>query len=122
MLRARGGGIEPRTLYFQVRDVLHSIRALLIARWSQWFREGRENIKDEARPGRPVTEITSENIEKVRSVINDDSYSTGEELQVQNDLNHGTIQRIIPNHLNLRKITARYIPKHLTDSQRVERV
>jgi hypothetical protein len=31
--------------------------------WAKWFREGREEIEDEARPGRPVTETTSENIE-----------------------------------------------------------
>jgi histone-lysine N-methyltransferase SETMAR len=91
-----------------------------VARWSQWFREIREEIEDEPRLGRPVTEITSENIEQVRTIINDDPYITVEELQAQTDLSHGTIQRIISDHLNLRKITARYIPKHLTGSKRAE--
>ncbi|CAF5030254.1 unnamed protein product, partial [Rotaria sp. Silwood1] len=43
-----------------------------VARWTQWFREGREEIEDEARPGRPVTETTDENIEQIRDTINDD--------------------------------------------------
>ena len=83
---------------------------------------GREEIEDEARPGRPITETTSENIEQVRRLINDDPYITIEEIQEQTGLSHGTIQRIITDHLNLTKITARYVPKHLTDSQRAERV
>jgi histone-lysine N-methyltransferase SETMAR len=93
-----------------------------VARWSKWFREGREETEDETRTGRPITETTSENIEQVQSLINDDPYITIEELKARTDLSHGTIQRIVSDHLNLRKITARYVPKHLTDSQRAERV
>lgn len=93
-----------------------------IARWSQWFREGREEIADEVQSGRPITETTSENIEQIRDIIGIDPHVTVDELQAETDLSHGTIQRIISDHLNLRKITARYIPKHLTDSQRAERV
>ena len=76
----------------------------------------------QARPGRPVTETTSKNIEQLRQLIDDDPYLTIEELQEQTDLSYGMIHRIITNHLNLRKITARYIPKDLTDFQRAERV
>ena len=41
---------------------------------------------------------------------------------MQTDLSHGTIRRIVSDHLNLEKITARYVPKHLTDFQKAERV
>ena len=91
-------------------------------RWAKWFREGREEVEDEARPGRPVTETTSENIEQVRLIIDDDPHITIEEMQEQTGLSHGTVQRIITDHLNLKKVTARYIPKNLTDFQRAERV
>ncbi|CAF1246120.1 unnamed protein product [Adineta ricciae] len=63
-----------------------------------------------------------ENIEEVRSVIDDDSYITIEKMEMQTNLSHGTIQRVVSDHLNLRKITALYMPKYLTDSQRAERV
>ena len=43
-------------------------------------------------------------------------------MQEETGLTHGTVQRIITDHLNLKKITARYILKDLTDCQRVERV
>ncbi len=43
-------------------------------------------------------------------------------MQEQTGLSYGTTQRIISDHLQLTKITARYIPKHLTDFQRTKRV
>lgn len=116
--------IQPTIIHDELRAVFGDEAPAFstVAKWSKLFREGREHIEDEERPGRPITETTSENIEQVRSNINVDPHITIEELQAQTDLSHGTIQRIISDHLNLRKITARYIPKQLTDSQRAERV
>ena len=88
------------------------------AKWSKYFRDGRKEINDETR----ITTTTFENIEEIQSIINDNPYITIEKLQEQTDLSHDTIQRIISDHLNLRKITARYVPKQLTDFQRFERV
>ncbi|CAF4010266.1 unnamed protein product [Rotaria sp. Silwood1] len=87
-----------------------------VARWAQWFRKGREDIVDEARPGRLVTETTDEKIEKIRGVIDDDPYVTIEELQEYTGMSHGTIHKTILDHLKLKKLTAWYIPKHLTAS------
>ncbi len=116
--------IPPGVIY----DELYSIYSeqapsyATVKRWAKSFNEGREEIEDEARPGRPVTETTSDNIEEVHLLIDDDPHITIEEVQEQTGLSHGTVQRIITDHLNLRKITARYIPKDLTDFQRAERV
>jgi histone-lysine N-methyltransferase SETMAR len=116
--------IPTRVIY----DELHSVYGdqapafSTVERWVKWFREGREEVEDKARPGRPVTGTTSENIEQVRLLVDDDPYITIEEIQDQIGLSHGTIHRIITDHLNLKKITARYIPKNLTDFQRAERV
>jgi histone-lysine N-methyltransferase SETMAR len=93
-----------------------------VERWSKLFREGREEIEDKARPGRPITETTAENVEQVRLLIDDDPRITIDDIQEQTDLSYGTVQRIIVDHLKLRKIAARYIPKDLTDLQRAERV
>ena len=107
-------------LYSVYGDQAPSLRT--VERWSKLFREGREELEDEARSDRPITETTSENIEQILLLINDDPYFTIEELQEQTDLSYGTVHRILTNHLNLRKITARYAPKDLTDLQRAERV
>ncbi|CAF4124123.1 unnamed protein product [Rotaria sordida] len=87
-------------LYSVYGDQAPSLRA--VERWSKLFREDREEVEDEARHGRPITETTSENIKRIHLLIDDDSYLTIEELQ--------------------EKVTARYILKDLTDFQRAERV
>ena len=74
-----------------------------VERWSKLFRDGREEIEDEARSGRPITETTFENIERIRFLIDDDPYLTIEELEYETGLSHGTIHQIIAEHLNLKK-------------------
>ena len=76
------------------------------------FREGREDQP------RPVTETTNEHIEEVRCLID----LTIDEIQVETGMSRGTIERIISDYLQLRKITARWVPNRLTDAQRIEHV
>ncbi|CAF4347709.1 unnamed protein product, partial [Rotaria sp. Silwood2] len=93
-----------------------------VQRWPKSFREGREEVEDEEKSERPVTETTPENVDWIRDLINDDPYLTVDEIEEQTGLSHGTVQRIISDHLQLRKTTTRYVPKHLTNSQKAERV
>ena len=78
-----------------------------VAKWSRWFREEREDIQDQPRPGRPVTETTTEHIEETRCLIDGDPPLTIDEIQVETGMSCGTIERIIFDYLQLRKITAR---------------
>jgi predicted HTH transcriptional regulator len=115
--------IQARVIYEELYSVHGDQTPCLrtVERWCQRFREGQEELDDETRSGRPIT-VTTENIEQVRLIIDNDSHVTIEELQEQTGLSYGTIQRIIKDHLQLTKITARYLPKELTDFQRYERV
>ena len=42
--------------------------------------DSREEIEDKARPGRPFTKTTAENIEQIRLIINDDSHITVKDI------------------------------------------
>ncbi|CAF1346347.1 unnamed protein product [Rotaria sp. Silwood1] len=116
--------IEPIAIHNELHTVFgdEAPPRSTVQRWSKWFRDGREQVEDEERPDRPVTETTSENIRQVHDLINDDPYVTVDEFEVQSSLSHGTIQRIISDHLQLKKVTARYVSKHLTNFQKAERV
>ena len=116
--------MQPKSIYDELRTVLgeEAPAYSTVRKWSRYFREGREEVEDEPRPGRPVTEATSDNIKEVRRLIDNDPYLTIDEIQVETGLSHGTAQRIVSDHLQLKKITARWIPKQLTDAQRAERV
>ena len=45
-----------------------------VAKWPERFREGREDVNDDLRSGRPVSELTDENIELVQQVITNDPH------------------------------------------------
>jgi [histone H3]-lysine36 N-dimethyltransferase SETMAR len=116
--------IQPTDIHNELHTVFGDQAPLLrtVQRWSKSFREGREEVEDEERSGRPVTETIPENADWIRDLINNDPYLTVDEIEEQTGLSHGTVQRIISDHLQLRKITARYVPKYLTNSQKAERV
>lgn len=70
--------VEATTIHDELRavfgDEAPSYRT--IARWAQWFREEREEIDDDERSGRPVTESTPENIEEIHSIVSDNHHTT----------------------------------------------
>ncbi|CAF1493651.1 unnamed protein product [Didymodactylos carnosus] len=111
--------IQPRVIYEELYavhgDQVPCLRT--VETWCKRFREGRDDLEDEARPGRPITETTTENIEQVRLVIDDDPRVSIEEIQEQTALSYGTTQRILVDHLQLTKVTARYLPKRLTSNE-----
>ncbi|CAF4337010.1 unnamed protein product, partial [Rotaria sordida] len=77
--------IEPIVIRNELRTIFGDEAPPLrtVQRWSKWFREGREEVEDEERPGIPITETTSENIRQIRDHINDDPYITVGELEAQ---------------------------------------
>ena len=85
-----------------------------VERWSKFFRAGREDVEERSRPDRAITKTTADNIDVVRQMIDDDPYTTIEGIQVQSGLSDGSVQNIISDHVKLRKMPARYIPKDLT--------
>jgi len=40
--------------------------------WQKMFSEGREDVEDEERPGRPVTIKPDKNVEKMRTLVTTD--------------------------------------------------
>lgn len=94
----------------------------VVQKWSKLIREGEMEIEDKPRSGRPVSGTTEENIDWVRSLIEEDPHSTYDDLEVETELSRGTIYNIIHNHLKLKKVTSRWVPHKLTPQQKEERV
>ena len=117
-------GIAPVTIHEELATALgpDAPAYRTVAKWAERFREGREDVNDDLRSGRPVSELTDENIELVRQVITNDPHSTYDDIITETFLSHGTIERIIHDHLKLRKVTSRWVPHQLTAEQKKERV
>ena len=45
----------------------------MVFKWHKAFKEGRENVENDSRSGRPVSSTNDENVEVVRTVIVKDS-------------------------------------------------
>src|SRR5688572_15666694 len=75
-----------------------------IQKWSKQIRDGRMDIEDNPRSGRPVTATTTENIERVRTIIEEDPHSTYDDIEAQTLLSRGTIESIIHDHLRKKKV------------------
>ena len=94
-----------------------------VQKWAaKYFREGNMEIEDDPRSGRPVSKINPENIQVVQNVIDEDPHSTYDDIEAQTLLSRGTIERIIHDHLRMRKVTSRWVPHELTPFQKQLRV
>ncbi|GBM92634.1 hypothetical protein AVEN_9276-1 [Araneus ventricosus] len=80
------------------------------------FRDGKGNVKDEPRSGRPPTSTTPDNIERVRRMLADDRRLSlrmiAEELKIRLD----SVSNIIHEHLQKRKKIVYAFPTLLRSS------
>jgi len=89
--------------------------------WYKRFKDGRTSVDDDERSGRPSTS-TPEIIAKVREAILADRRQTIHDVCEIVGLSYGTVQRILVDNLNTRRISARFVPKLLSDDQKAHHV
>ena len=71
-----------------------------VRKWVAAFQQGREDVEDEERSGRPPTACSEENVELFRAVIAEDRRLTCEELSEMTGLSPASAFRILTNKLN----------------------
>jgi len=87
--------------------------------WYKRFKVWRTSVDDDKRSGRPSTSTAPENIAKVCKAILADSRHDVCEIV---GLSYGTVQRILADNLNMRRISARFAPRLLSDDLKALRV
>ena len=93
-----------------------------VYRWYARFRDGREDVKNDARSGRPSTTRTDKNVEYVRRLLTEDQGTTLQMIADHLNIGQETVRRIVTEDLGKRKICARFVPHALTTQQKQERV
>ncbi|XP_012920488.1 putative uncharacterized protein FLJ37770 isoform X2 [Heterocephalus glaber] len=86
--------------------------------WHKRFKEGREDVRDDARSGRPVTHRTDENIQKVRNLVCSNRQLTVRMMAEELNLDKETVRLILKENLNMRKISAKVISSILKDESK----
>ena len=87
-------------------------------RWVSEFKHGRESLKDSDRCGRPVIVNTPEMISKVLEMIMLDRRFTTRHIAETLRLSHTTVHQILIKDLQMRKVSARWVPHLLTPEQK----
>lgn len=93
-----------------------------VRKWVASVSQGRNDMEDDARSGRPKSVQTEDNIDLVKSVVEEDKRRTCQEIEELTGISHSSVHRIIVEELQKQKIFAKWVPHLLTDEQKQERV
>ena len=86
------------------------------------FKRGRTSLEDEARSGRPLDATNEEMCKQVRDLVYSDRRIQVEEIAQAFGILLGSFSTIFFDRLGMRKLTARRVPKSLSDEQVATRV
>ena len=93
-----------------------------VASWVSEFKRGRKDLNDEPRPGRPVSQSTAENVDKVHQLVLENRKISIECIVQETGLSTGTVHTILHEHLSMSKVCARWVPKMMTPDMKATRV
>ena len=94
----------------------------MVFKWHKAFKEGRENVEDDPRSGRPISSTNDQNVEVVRAVMAKDRRLSVRMIAEETGLNKNAVHRILTEHLHMRKICAKLVPKNLSVEQKANRL
>nr|APL98289.1 putative DD34D transposase [Bactrocera tryoni] len=90
--------------------------------WFKRFQEGREDLCDDQKSGRPKSVITQNNIEKVQEFIKNEPKSSLRYMEMELNITKDSIHRILIDKLGLRKVCSKFVPHKLTEEQKLLRI
>ena len=89
--------------------------------WVGEFKRGRTSLEDEEEDGRPLDATDEEMCKKFRDLVYSDRRIQVEEIAQALGIPHDSISTILHDCLGMRKLTARWVPKSLSDEQMATR-
>ena len=89
--------------------------------WVGEFKRSRTSLEGETRSGRPSDATDEEMCNKVRDLVYSDRRIKVEEIANALHISHGSVSTTLHEPLGMHKLTARWIPKFLSDEQMATR-
>ena len=93
-----------------------------VYKWYKLFTEGREEVNDDARPGRPSTSTTNANTEAVKKIVMENRRITIREVAEDVGISVGSFHAIFSDILGLKRVAAKFVPKLLNFDQKTRRM
>jgi transposase len=109
-------GVKPSEIYGRMK-VQYGDRCLSQGRvyeWVQRFQNGRQNISDEHRRGRPVSVANETVKQQIGQRIRDYRRVTIDEIALAFNMSHSSAFITVHNDLGYRKVCSRWVPRQLS--------
>lgn len=100
----------------------HAPLMTTIRYWFNEFKRGRTSVFDEERPGRPIEVTTEDMVNKIHDIVLTDCRVKIKEIGDIVDISIERIQNILHEKLGMRKLSARWVPRLLTEEQKRNRM
>jgi histone-lysine N-methyltransferase SETMAR len=89
-----------------------------IRKWGNEFKRGRISLEDDPRSGRPKTATTPEMVDKVHDLMLNDRRLKASEIAEAVGISKERVLYILHEELDMRKLSARWVPRLLTMEQK----
>lgn len=89
-----------------------------VFQWFRRFKDGRESVESDARSGRPSTSRNDVKVEQVRTVVRSDRRMTVREIADEVGIAKTVCHVILTEDLGMRRVSAKFVPRLLTEDQR----
>ena len=113
---------KPTECYRKPSEIMSWAKAKRFYGTYKRFKDGRRSGGDDEHSGRPSTSTTPENIVNVGKAILVDRRQIIHDVCEIVRLPHGNVERILGDNLYKRRISARFVPRLLSDDQKAHRV
>ena len=96
----------------------HAPSYATVKNWVAQFKRGDFSTCDAPRPGRPKTVTTAEIIDQIHELIFEDRWISAKSIAEQLDISNERAESIIRVDLDMRKLSAKWVPKCLNSDQK----
>ena len=93
-----------------------------VAKWVVEFKDAERGFDDAPRSGRPSTVVDDENVKAVEDLVMRDRQISVRRVAIELALPKTAAHQIMSDHLGLKKVCTRWVPKCLTPLQRINRI
>ena len=100
----------------------HVISRTQVYHWCNLFEAGHSDLTDREGRGRSITATSEDNVKRVDELIRQDRRLKLHEIASSLEISETSAHRIVFDELGYRKVSARWVPKQLTDNHKEQRL